>query len=114
MDYGSTQEIPSIDVVPIKSVMESVFRQNDKSLIDDLKKVIEFPLQAICCQLKDKRDSVQNKEVLKDLIERTECFTLRMVSAVVNEALVKSPLQWQPQAPSRHCGRRCPSQPRRA
>ncbi len=87
MDYGNTQEIPSVDVIPIKDLMESVFRQNQTRLIDDATKVIEFPLQAICCQLKDKRDSVHNKEILKDYIERTESFTLKVLSSVVHELL---------------------------
>ncbi len=85
MDYGNTQEISSVDVVPLKSLVESVFRQNNSTLVEEVTRMVEFPLQAIRCQLKEKRDSIHNKEILKDLIESTECFSLRVLSSLVND-----------------------------
>lgn len=71
VDYGNTEANNSpVDLRSMSFLYETV--SNKQELIDDLNAIIEFPFQAICCQLENKRASIRNTEILKTLV--TDCF----------------------------------------
>lgn len=65
------------DILSVQYIIESLTQQDKKKLIIEMANVIEFSFQAICCQLKDKKDSIRNTESLKTYMSDCLTFTIK-------------------------------------
>ena len=84
VDYGNTEyDMTSYNLRSIQSVFDSIPQDQYKN---ELNSIIDFPFQAICCQLENKKVSTRNTEILKALM--TECFNFKLkVISVTNHKI---------------------------
>ncbi len=87
VDNGYKDEIASQKIYSASLMHELIANNGQPNELDDLKAVIELPFQIICCQLKDKKESVRNTEILKALINECLNFQLEIVD-IAKQTLV--------------------------